>query len=145
MRTFNILIMLGLAGITAFLGIIMLISNANDFSKTAPLISSLTGFSVISVAYLTLTLRASENSAKLQAIIFIAYLISAASGAAAASSIGLIAYIMKSMSLSFIPSLEYVWLPVLSGGTVAITVYVFTHIYSRRKSTTLMQAEHQSA
>lgn len=145
MRTFNLLIMLALSGITAFLGVIMLISNANDFSQTAPLISSLAGFSVISIAYFALALKASKNIAKIQFIIFLAYVISAASGAAAASSIGLIVYVMKSMNLSFIPSLEYVWRPVLSGGTVAITVYILTHIYSRRKNTNLMQAEHQSA
>ncbi|MHA6495522.1 hypothetical protein ACX0MV_20090 [Pseudomonas borbori] len=145
MRTLNISIMLGLAGVTAFFGVFMLIANARDLSQAGPLISSLICFSSVSIAYFNLVLKSSKRTVKSQIIILATYAISAASGAAAASSIGLISYVMKSMDLSFIPALDYIWRPALVGGTISITTYVFAHIYSLRKSIELVQAEHQSA
>ncbi len=133
MRTLNIVLMLSLAAIAALFGVFLLISSGDGLARSAAAASTLSSVSIISFAYFVLSMKSQKSSIKLQLVILVSYVISCISGGVAASQIGLVPYIMESMELGFLDSLDYVWTLVLFGGAIAVTPYIFAHIYTRRK------------
>jgi hypothetical protein len=145
MRTINIIIMLGIAAISALLGTISLITGINNFPNSVAATASLIGLSIISIAYAMLVLRGTAKNSGAHFLAFLLYAVSATSGVAASSNIGLIPYIMQSMKLNFISALSYV-LPTLPiCASLSIASYIITHIYIQRQSKNPMQAPSASA
>lgn len=133
MRTLNIVLMLCLAAIAALFCVFLLISSGDGLARSAAAASTLSSISIVSFAYFVLSMRSQKSSIKLQLLILVSYVISCISGGIAASQIGLVPYIMESMKLGFLDSLDYVWISVLFGGAIAVTPYIIAHIYTHRE------------
>ncbi|MBM7060732.1 hypothetical protein JQX08_08420 [Pseudomonas sp. UL073] len=145
MRTINIIIMLGITAISALLGTISLITGLNNFPNSVAATAALIGLFIISIAYAILLLRGATRSSGAHLLAFLLYAVSATSGVAASSNIGLIPYIMESMKLNFTSALSYV-LPILPiCASISIASYIITHIYIQRQSKNPMQAPSASA
>lgn len=133
MRTLNIVLMLGLAAIAALFGVFLLISSGDGLARSAAAASTLSGVSIISFAYFFLAMKVQKPSIKPQLVILVSYVVSCMSGGIAAGQVGLVPYIMESMRLGFLDSLDYVWVLVLFGGAIAVTAYIIAHIYTHRE------------
>jgi hypothetical protein len=134
MRNINIAITFGIAATSTCLGLLSLAAGRSDFSTSAAATTSLISLALISTAYFLLIFRSKSNKTTSQLTTLSLYIASAVTSVLAGSSLGLIPYIMKSMSLNFIQSLDYVWPNLLICSAISIAAYIFAHLHIKRQN-----------
>ncbi|WP_147170849.1 hypothetical protein [Pseudomonas sp. SJZ079] len=133
MRKFNITLMLCIAVITACLGLFLFLVETRGIAYWATSTLSLLAISVISLAYAIRLIKTNIKSAKVQAVIFISYIVTLVAVAIMGSGAGSIPYIMQSMEIDFIPALKYIWPALLLGAAIATISCLFAHALITRK------------
>lgn len=134
MRSINLIFMFGIAGVSALLGAMNLIASINNLPRSAALVASLAGLSLISLAYAFLILRRPMQGIAGHFLLLALYMVSSITGFIAGSNIGLIPYVMTSMALSLVPALDYIWRPFLIFASISAVAYALAYLYIRRQS-----------
>jgi hypothetical protein len=134
MRNINIAITFGIAAISTCLGLFSLLAGRSDFSTSAAATLSLISLALTSTAYFILVFISKSEKATAQLITLALYTASAVTSVLAGSSLGLIPYIMTSMNLNFIQSLDYVWPSLLICSSISVAAYIFAYLHIRRKN-----------
>lgn len=135
MRSVNLAVMFAVALISALLGSANLLVGVHP--NRLPLMASLLGLLLISLAYALLLLNHTAKGLGGHLLILALYMASAAAGFAACGSLGLVPYTMQSQGVGLFSALDYVWRAVLICGVIAVVPYLLAIVYLRRQRAAL--------
>ncbi|MCP1626276.1 hypothetical protein [Pseudomonas nitroreducens] len=141
MRTVNLVVMLAVAVIGALLGATNLL--LGEHPRHLPLMASLLGLILISLAYALLLANHAAKGLGGQLLVLLLYMVSIAAGFVTCGSLGLVPYTMASERVGFLPALNHVWRTVLTFGVPAVGAYALAVFHLRRRSAALRHLSDQ--